>query len=183
MADRQTAVKSIVAAMKSISKIQGEQNKLKMLMFMNNQKVQNSLFNKIEEEKALAPMRLEQKRKEKAIPTMGYKDVLFENIKKKPSEQWEPWEKQFMDTYTGGGEQEVIDPNTGQIIYTRPRKSVFQPKGRTGEDTSFLGGGGQPSGQPAGQAQPLGRIRVKTKDGQMGTIESNEFDPNIYEKI
>ena len=58
----------------------------------------------IKQKKQLAPFELEQKGKEKLLPSapsMTYKDTIFQEIRKKPQEQWEGWEKQFMGSYAG----------------------------------------------------------------------------------
>ena len=90
-----------------------------------------------EQKQRIAPFEFEQKRKEKLLPSapsMNYKDAIFQEIRKKPQDQWENWEKQFMDTYTGGGDQAIVDAQ-GNIIGYRPKKSVFQPKGKGVSDS------------------------------------------------
>ena len=74
MADRQTAIKSLLAVMDSTSRIQQEQNKIKMNMLENSQKFQNSFFesmmkNKMEtqQKQEMVPFELEQKRQEKQM--------------------------------------------------------------------------------------------------------------------
>lgn len=61
MADRNTAIKSITAALDAMSKIQQEQNKLKILRFQNDQEMQNnflrSMYNaKLNKEQANAEL-------------------------------------------------------------------------------------------------------------------------------
>jgi hypothetical protein len=141
VADRNVAIKSIVAAMDSMNKIQTAKNELQMNLLLNNKKAQDNFLMEMEQKKQMMPLELEQKEKEAQItqkyktPTMSYKDSIFDTIKKKPKDQWEPWESSFFDSYTKSGEQEVIDPTTGEITYARPRGSVFKPTGKGVSDT------------------------------------------------
>lgn len=158
MANRDRAVKALVAAMSAVDNIQQNQNKLLMLRLENDTKFRNDFMlnmlkgrQDIENKKAMMPINIEEKRQKNLLPktpTTTYKDTLFQEIRKKPQDQWEGWEKKFMDTYTGGGEQAIVDAE-GNIVGYRPRKSVFRPKG-SGNDMSFLG-----DEQPAGQTAVL----------------------------
>lgn len=183
---KQQAIKSMVAAMKAMSDVQVSKTKYLTTMLEGSEKFRNNFLETVmkgqmdlQSKKAMMPINVQEDIYKKQTPTMNYKDQLFQEIRKKPQDQWESWEKQFVDTYTGGGEQEVIDPSTGQTLYTRPRKSVFKPK--AGGGIADLFNDEKPKIQPA--AQPSGRIRVKNKEGQTGTIEAGEFDPNLFEKI
>ena len=157
MADKQVVIKSMVAAMKALSDVQASKTKYLTTMLEGSEKFRNNFLETImkgkmetQQKKEMIPFEVEKTRQEKAIPTMNYKDQLFQEIRKKPQDQWEEWEKQFVGTYTGGGEQEVIDPNTGQVLYTRPRKSVFQPKKGGGLANLF----NEPEAQPNKGANP-----------------------------
>jgi len=214
MADRQTAIKSLLAVMDSTSRIQQEQNKIKMNMLENSQKFQNSFFesmmkNKMEtqQKQEMVPFELEQKRQEKQMmnpleteqfnqyktnpggfsapgkpitPDQRLNQIVIKN-QGIPEDQWPVQDKLFIQQYQRiygkTGDQPITDAE-GNITGYRPRGAVFQPK--TDDDTSWMGG--QPKTTPAA-IQPSGRIRVKTQDGQTGTIEAGEFDPSIYEKI
>lgn len=69
MADRQAAVKSVIAAMNSLSKIQQEQNKIKMQMFLHDKEQQDNFFNQMRLKKEMLPLELEaekQKMQQKA---------------------------------------------------------------------------------------------------------------------
>lgn len=143
MADRQVAVKSIIAAMNAMSNIQQNKTKLLTTMLEGSQKFQDSFLlnmmknrQEIDQKKELMPLELEQKKQEKALPnqpTKGYKDILFENITQKDESTWKPWEKNFVEQYTGGGDQAIVD-NEGNILGYKPKRSVFQPKQNTSED-------------------------------------------------
>lgn len=79
--------------------------------------------------------------------------------------------------------QPVIDPDTGKFLYDRPAGSVFKPiRAESLSGQAFEAIGEEPKPIP----KPIlrGKIRVKRKsDGQAGTIEENEFDPTLYDKL
>jgi hypothetical protein len=89
-----------------------------------------------------------------------------------------------INTVTGNvrqtaGDQAITDTQ-GNIIGYRPKGSVFQPKSGESFESLFVKKN-QPVTQPT--TTQSGRIRVKAKDGQTGTIDAGEFDPSLYEKI
>ena len=199
--DRNSIIKGAVAAMDSMAKINNEKNKLKMNMLMNNERVQNNFLMQMElakqkqqldQQSPEGQMKQEMFNQYKANPSgfdilggspkpLGLKDMA-ERVYMKPEEQWDENDKRIIASYNKYNTQTITDAS-GKSVGTRPKGSVFQPKGE--EIPSWVTGGKattQPTAQPIIQPQ-TGRIRVKTKDGQTGTIDAGEFDPNNYEKI
>ena len=144
---------------------------------------------KKQEKSLMSPFETEQLNQYKANPggydmssgkpkALGLKD-LAERVYMKPQDQWTPSDKQIVGQYQAMTQQVITDAN-GNPVGMRPKGSVFQPKS-TDEDMGFLGG--QPQTTQPSITQPSGRIRVRTKDGRPGTIDANEFDPNLYDQI
>lgn len=172
--------------------INARNNYTKSQMDFKKEVLLQKIKSKIEREnkQAMFPMELEQERQKKQImnlleteqlnqykanpggfsapgkpitPDQRLSQIIMKN-QGIPEDQWPVQDKLFIQQY--------------QRIYGK----VFQPKGAN-EDMSWMGGQSTPKTTPATVTQPSGRIRVKTKDGQTGTIEAGEFDPSMYEKI
>lgn len=85
--------------------------------------------------------------------------------------------------------QPIVD-RAGNVVGTRPQGAVFQPQqgfGLTLDSIIANEMGLKPlpqQGKTVGEPDAGGRIRVKRKsDGAIGTIEPQEFDDSIYERL
>ena len=186
-----TATKVLSSLINTRHEYNKAQMDVKKEMILQKIKQRAELDNKREEKSMMTPFETEQLNQYKANPggydmssgkpkPLGLKD-LAERVYMKPQDQWTPSDKQIVGQYQAMTQQVITDAN-GNPVGFRPKGAVFQPKG-SDEDMSWMGGGSQPKTTQPNIAQPSGRIRVKTKDGQTGTIEAAEFDPNIYEQI
>lgn len=229
MANRETMIKSIAAAMNSVSKIQQEQNKLRMNLLLNSQKYQNNFLNEMKLADEKFKREKEMKAWENANPSPV--DQARINYYKGGGNTRPPSIEERIKTKIAEGGEESLLPGE-KIIWGNMKKtdkitdsdefrafygdisSAIETGTMTPEDgwkkiqrqypdkikDLMMGGIGVNSlRQIAPKKQPKNdggqglfglfgnknqRMKVKLKEtGQTGTIEPQEYDESIYERI